>query len=238
LTFRFFIDILPRNGAGSPGSLKSPFDGVSPPPPPVLASATRGGIQLGGGCENVTVAGNVIRGGIWNGITLGSLILIGDEKEAVPDRPTSFDPCDPCRPLDPTHDPPGGDSVHVRSAGDLYDITIRDNTIEDMGANGIAVVRYFNLGKTPILIAVHGLHILGNGIRRYVRREVSQPSAAMQWLVGYGGVSLAFVDRPADQRQRDRTLRREPPRADLRRVCHSRAEPRARPQPDHGQRPA
>ena len=189
---RNLIDILPRNGAGATGALKSPFDGVSPPPPPVLASATRGGIQLGGGCEHVTVAGNVIRGGIWNGITLGSLIIAGGGTDDVPDKPNSLDLCDPCRPLDTTDDPANGD-VAIRSAGHLYDITIRDNTIEDMGANGIGVVRFFNVGKRPIFITVHGLHILGNGIRRCVRREVSQPSAAMQWLVGYGGVSLACV---------------------------------------------
>jgi hypothetical protein len=193
---RNLIGVLLRNGAGAAGVLKSPFDGVSPPPaPPVpLASATRGGIQLGGGCEHVTVAGNVIRGGIWNGITLGSLILIGgNDRDDVPDKPSSFDPCDPCRPLDQTDDPPGGDDVRVRSAGDLYDITIRDNTIEDMGANGIGVVRFFNVGRNPILVSVYGLHILGNGIRRCVRREVSQPSDAMRWLVGYGGISLALA---------------------------------------------
>jgi hypothetical protein len=62
-----------------------------------------------------------------------------------------------------------------------------------MGANGISVVRFFNLAKVPILVAVHGLHILHNGIRRCMRREASQPPAAMQWLVGYGGISLAIV---------------------------------------------
>src|SRR5262249_35143425 len=63
---RNLVDVLPRNGGGAAGgvagtgALKSAFDGVSPPPPVVIAGATRGGIQLGGGCENVLVAGNVI----------------------------------------------------------------------------------------------------------------------------------------------------------------------------------
>src|SRR5262249_35064265 len=33
----------------------------------------------------------------------------------------------------------------------------------------------------------------GNGIRHCMRREVNPPSAAMQWLVAYGGISLAVV---------------------------------------------
>ena len=52
------------------------------------------------------VTHNIIRGGIWNGITLGSLQLVGSPNDVddVPDRPSSEDPCDPCRPADTTEE--------------------------------------------------------------------------------------------------------------------------------------
>jgi len=196
---RNLIDNLPRQniilagGAGSgTGVLKGPADGASPPPPPVLADATRGGIQLGGGCERVRVLDNVIRGGIWNGITLGSLLVVGGGRDDEPDKPTTFDPCFPCWPVDITEED-DDPNVRVISAGDLYDIEIRGNTIEDMGANGIAVVRFFHLGKLPILITVRGLHIASNVIRRCLRRAINPPPQAMQWMVAYGGITLARV---------------------------------------------
>jgi len=194
---RNLVGILSRAGlAGGPGVAgfvqDSAFDGTSPPPPVQLGGMTRGGIQLGGGCTRVRVLANVIRGGIFNGITLGSLVFVGEGGGDGPDQPGSEDPCDPCRPLDTTDDGNRG-NVGVRSAGDLYDIVIRDNIIEDMGANGIGVLRFFNIAKVPILIGVHGLHFLGNEIRRCVRRRIAPPAQAFQWLVGYGGIALAIV---------------------------------------------
>lgn len=188
---RNVIDILRRDSpVGLTGVLNSAFDSVLPPPPLVLAASTRGGIQLGGGCRRVRVLGNVIRGGIWNGITLGSFLVRGSDDD-VPDKPGTLDPCDPCRPLDETDD--GGGNVVVRSAGDLEDIVIKDNLISHMGANGISVARFFNLAKLPILINVKGLHIASNSILKCVRRTINPPSAAMQWMVGYGGIALALA---------------------------------------------
>lgn len=190
---RNLVDILSREAAagGGAGILNSAFDGVSPPPPVVIGHATRGGIQLGGGCERVRVLANVIRGGIWNGITLGSLRVVGGGDDDVPDRPTAEDPCDPCKPLDSGGDDDPNGNTRVISAGDLYDIEIRDNTIEDMGANGIGVLRFFNLANQPILIGVHGLNIQSNLIQRCVRRRILPPPQAMQGLIGYGGIALA-----------------------------------------------
>jgi hypothetical protein len=183
--------------AGGPGPttgvLNGAADGAAPPPPPAIADATRGGIQLGGGCERVKVLDNVIRGGIWNGITLGSVRVVGgDDDSDEPDKPTTFDPCFPCRPVDTTEEDDDPD-VRIISAGDLYDIEIRGNTIEDMGANGIAVVRFFNVAKLPILVGVRGLHIESNLIRRCLRRAINPPPQAMQWFVAYGGITLAHV---------------------------------------------
>jgi hypothetical protein len=194
---RNYITVLSRRAMGvavpPPGFVHdSAFDGTSPPPPFAGGTfMTRGGIQLGGGCTQVRVLANVIRGGIYNGITLGSLIIRGDNGGEGPDLPGSQDPCDPCRNGDNTHDPDG--RVEVTSAGDLYDIVIRDNLITEMGMNGISAVRFFNIAKVPILVGVHGLHILGNEIRRCLRRRIAPPTAAFQWIVGYGGITLAIA---------------------------------------------
>lgn len=195
---RNLIDVLSRRDqalAGGAGAvLNGPFDGTSPPPPPQIAHATRGGIQIGGGSARVRILANVIRGGTWNGITLGSLLLSGgDGREDEPDKPGSFDPCDPCKPLDQTGDDPTGGDVDVRSAGDLRDIEIRDNHIAYMGANGIGVVRFFDPGKSAVLVGVRGLHIASNRIHRCVRREINPPAPPMHWFIGYGGISLAVA---------------------------------------------
>jgi uncharacterized protein DUF6519 len=182
---------------GLPGA---PAGVETPPDPTTIALATRGGIQLGGGSDRVQVKDNIIRGGIWNGITLGSLHLIGsnDPNDDVPDTPTSEDPCDQdngCNPPDLTEGDGENGNVRFVSAGDLYDIRITGNRIIDMGINGISVVRFFNLGRQGAadMVGVHGLYIADNLITRCMRRSLEQVSPAMQFLVAYGGISLTKV---------------------------------------------
>ncbi len=197
------IEVLPRRG-GSPiptvpaaqGSPGAPAGVHTPPDHITVGFATRGGIQLGGGSDRVRIVDNIIRGGIWNGITLGSIHVVGSEDgdEDTPDRPSSEDPCTPCDPADLTDDdddPDGGE--RFESAGDLYDIEITDNRISDMGINGIGVVRFFNLRRVGDMVGVHGLHITDNVITRCVQRDLALPSQAMKLLVAYGGISLARV---------------------------------------------
>jgi hypothetical protein len=195
------IEVLPRTGVPPaptvPPELGDPRApaGVNTPPDPVnRGHATRGGIQLAGGSDRVRILENIIRGGIWNGITLGSLVRVDDpDEEDTPDRPNSEDPCDPCRPPDLTDDDPDLEIPRFVSAGDLYDIEIARNRISDMGINGIGVVRFFNLARGGDMIGVHGLHITDNLIIRCMRRELVQVSAAMLRLVAYGGIALARV---------------------------------------------
>jgi len=196
------IEVLPRQG-GPPvptvppvlGTAGAPADVNTPPDPIILGFATRGGIQLAGGSDRVSILENIIRGGIWNGVTLGSLRAIGsNDPNDTPDKPVSEDPCDPCAPVDLTDDdpnPPG--NVRFESAGDLYDIKIIGNRISDMGINGIGVVRFFDLATGGDMIGVHGLHITDNFITRCMRRNLAKVSAAMQFLVAYGGIALAKV---------------------------------------------
>jgi len=195
------IEVLPRGGVvpaptippklGSPGS---PASVNTPPSPITVGAATRGGIQLAGGSDRVRIIDNLIQGGIWNGITLGSLTKVGGDGDDVPDDPEQPDPCDPCKPVDTTDDDnPDGSPPKFVSAGDLYDIEIARNRITDMGTNGIGVVRFFDIVNRGDLIGVHNLHIYDNFITRCMRRDIAPVRKSMEWLVAYGGIVLAKV---------------------------------------------
>ncbi len=194
------VEVLPREGgpkqptvpektgeSGAPSGVNTPADHV------FVGFATRGGIQIAGGSDRVRILDNLIQGGIWNGITLGSLVAVDDEDEDLPDRPGTDDPCNPCKPADLTDEDSPGSPPKFISAGDLYDIRIERNRITDMGINGIGVVRFFNLANGGDLIGVHGLHIYDNFITRCMRRDLAKVTKAMEWLVGYGGIALAKV---------------------------------------------
>jgi hypothetical protein len=171
--------------------------GVNTPtvPPVYRGDVARGGIQIAGGSDRVQILDNIIQGGIWNGITLGSLRLIGsNDPDDVPDNPGSEDPCFPCRPPDLTEDgDPNNPNVRFESAGDLYDIDIGRNRITDMGINGISVARFWNLAQQPEMIGVHGLHIFDNYITRCVWRDLAQTPQSMILFIAYGGIALAKV---------------------------------------------
>jgi hypothetical protein len=63
-----------------------------------------------------------------------------------------------------------------------------------MGVCGIGVVGFFDLSSTDQFISVSGLDILGNDIRKNLRRELTAIPAEKQDTMGYGGISLADVE--------------------------------------------
>lgn len=185
------IQIAPREFAGSAPVVNNGFNTS-------LGTAGRGGLQIGGTSERVRVINNLIRGGIGNGITLGTLRLVGGPNGGVivgwPIDP--FDPCDPCNPGD-GYVPPGGSDPEFpgfESAGTLYDILIERNRILSMGLNGIGVVAFFSLAQQDEFITVDGLRIIGNEIRNCLRRPLAAIPSHMQNAMGYGGISLADVE--------------------------------------------
>ncbi|WP_454751942.1 hypothetical protein [Cupriavidus necator] len=166
-------------------------------------SLSRGGLQIGGTSDRVRIAGNLIRGGAGNGITLGSLIFIDDRNEPVPPirwpRPRPVDPCDPRMPassvLVAIPVDIGEGRVRVASAGTLSEIEIADNRIHQMGMNGIGVAGFFNLAEADEFVTVEGLAIAGNDIRGCLRRPLSEIPEAMIDSMGYGGIALSDVER-------------------------------------------
>lgn len=195
------IEILPLDGQPPASTIPPPVgdalapDGVNTAPDPVtIATFARGGIQLAGGSDRVRIFHNLIRGGTWNGITLGSLEEIGAKIADTPDRPMTDDHCEQCKPTDLTDDSKSPDGrPRFVSAGDLYDIEIDGNHITDMGINGVGVVRFFDFVKGGDMVGVHGLHITDNVITRCMRLELAQVSKQMEWVVSYGGIALAKV---------------------------------------------
>jgi hypothetical protein len=171
----------------------------SEPTFPIPASSGLGGIQIGGTSDRVRIIDNIIQGGIGNGITLGSVLVVDRNGRDTGVRPgwviNIFDPCNPCKPgtvVFPGDDPNG--PTRTISAGVLTEIRIERNRIFDMGLNGIGVVAFFNLKEANEIVEVDQLTILGNHIRGCLRREIEAIPAAMQERVGYGGIALAAVD--------------------------------------------
>jgi len=160
--------------------------------------AGRGGLHLAGTCTEVKVLDNRIRGGIGQGITLGSLIMTIDGAEDgdpgwVVDRD---DPCDPCHPGSTTVPPGTGrpGEPNFRSAGALYDIRIAENRIAQMGLAGIGVIGFFDLSREDEFISVVGLHILDNRITGCLARELAEIPEELRPYAGYGAVALADVE--------------------------------------------
>ncbi len=166
---------------------------------PLPASAAIGGIQIGGTSDGVRIIDNLIQGGIGNGITLGSVIVVdrdgNDGGRRIGWVVNPDDPCNPCKPGTVVFPPsrPDDDS-HTVSAGALTDILIERNRILDMGLNGIGVAAFFDLQNDRETISVTGLSILGNVIRGCLRRPIEDISAAMVNRAGYGGIALADVE--------------------------------------------
>jgi len=162
------------------------------------ASAGRGGIQIGGTSERVRIINNLIQRGMGNGITLGHLVFVDANNN--PRDPGGWvididDPCDPCRPGDsgdPGGDPDGGG--RFVSGGALDEIRIERNRIFDMGMNGIGVAGFFNLANVDEFISIHILTIIGNDIRRNLRRSLAPIPQSMLSSMGYGGIQLADVE--------------------------------------------
>jgi len=171
-------------------------DGSTWPGP---AASALGGIQIGGTSDRIRIIDNVIQGGIGNGITLGSVIVVdANDKDTgvfIGWVVNANDPCNPCKPGTVFFPPdPAPDGSRTISAGSLSAIRIERNRIYDMGLNGIGVVAFFDLQNAKETISVQGLSILGNHIRGCLRREIDAIPAAMVERIGYGGIALADVE--------------------------------------------
>ena len=189
----------------------------------------RGGIQIGGMSERIKLQNNLIRNGIGDGISLGSMRLVDKDDIVVVKSYVMLvkgqDPCDSCEaPSNKLHGKisrelsvpmisglrkmPGlseeeiGKIDSIRdttepltqiSAGDLTDIDIVDNQIENMGRNGIAVLGFFDLEESDEFISIENLCIANNHIESCLNSSLPAIVSGMEDDMGYGGIALADV---------------------------------------------
>ena len=163
------------------------------------------GLQLGGGCEHVRVHDNLFRGCSGQGITLGSIVEVGEDGQPTDPGGRGRWPSEKDDRCDPCDDPTTGDRPHIegepptrpQSEGDLSDIDIRRNRILDTGLDGIGVAHFFDLQqavKELGLVRVEDLAIADNRIERCVRRRFAPIPPNMLELMAYGGISLSLVE--------------------------------------------
>jgi hypothetical protein len=165
---------------------------IPSPGTPVIAGAGRGGIQIGGTSERVTIRENLIQGGTGCGVTLGSLKETSDGgKQNVPTGHPKPDTCSPGTVVVTTG---GGDTTVLVSEGDLYEIVIERNDVYDMGLDGIGPVAFFEPGEDHEMIGIHGLRILSNVIRRCLNRTIAEIEKNQLDAVAYGAIALPDVD--------------------------------------------
>lgn len=162
-----------------------------------------GGIWLRGGCEAVDVLDNEIVGGAGHGIMLGHV----EQAEVRPNIPLALnirrgfhgyiytrylpEDCVGCGPGDVVVPPPGASTDPTWVAGDgLRDITIRDNSIAQMGISGIGVFGFFT-NRDQGIITIENLEISGNRISRNLSRLLADTPSAD--LSGFGAISLGDV---------------------------------------------
>jgi Family of unknown function (DUF6519) len=170
----------------------------------LTGAAAVSGLQIGGGSERVRVHDNVFRGCSGQGITLGSMVVVGADGEPtgqgggwVIDR---NDPCFPCD--DPTtgdRPPSEGDEppTRLQSEGDLYDIDIRRDGVFGVGLDGIGTAHFFDLQvrqKALGFVRVQDLVIVDNRIERCVCRAFAPIPANMIDLMAYGGIALSWIE--------------------------------------------
>ena len=158
--------------------------------------AGRGGIQIGGGCEDVRIIDNRIKGGSGNGITLGALQEITVQGEGGGQIGWVIFEDNPCDPYSSgtIYFPEPEDGTRYVSAGDLYGIRIERNQVEYMGLNGISVVTFFDLESADEFISIDELDIIGNQIQYCLTRDLQATPDNMRNSMGYGAISLADVD--------------------------------------------
>ncbi len=183
--------VIERNTIGVAGDRALKLD------TPFAAERGRGGVQIGGTSERISILHNLIRGGVGNGITLGSLVerLVNGGL-----RPGGWviDIDDPCKPgsiiIHGNATQAGNQRKVWESAGHLYDILIAENLILDRGLNGIGPVAFFSPSDQQELIGIHGLRIERNDIRRCLNRDIAEIPPDLVTAVAYGAIVLPDVD--------------------------------------------
>jgi hypothetical protein len=147
-----------------------------------------GGIQIGGGSERVKIVENEIVGGRSNGVTLGHLPLeIFDDSE-LSQIPVISELSDKTL-----------EYLRAYFAGDLYEIAIEENIIQNMGLAGVGAVAFFSSRAVGLMVRVEELTIYRNTIKNCVQQMPAEIPRNMVMQVGFGGIMLADCENAVIQ---------------------------------------
>lgn len=152
----------------------------------------KGGIQIGGGSEYVSIRHNQIIGGSGNGITLGDLPSLGDVDPTFNKRALTYDSL-PEQTLN---------RLQERLVSTLYGIAIEDNNIQSMGLAGVGVEAFFNVEKIGLLIRVEDLTVYRNAITRCAQQIPTPLPETMLGDAGFGGIVLTDCENVIIQENR------------------------------------
>lgn len=140
----------------------------------------KGGIQIGGGSEQVRVINNRIIGGRGNGITLGHLPTEGELGKVLKERMY-------------IEKLPNDQALQLKEnlLGTLYEIAIEANTIRYMGLSGIGLAAFISSERLGLMIHVEDLTIYNNIIQYCAHHTPVEKPASMLDESGFGGVCIA-----------------------------------------------
>lgn len=171
---------------------------------PQLSYSAQGGIQIGGGSEQVRIINNTVIGGWGHGITLGdvpSLIeLYEDAADGVPAGIRYYEAKRPF--IDEMADQDLLGRLQDRFNAYLYAIAIEDNRIQNMGMSGISVAVFTNLDKIGLLVHAQDITIYRNQIMNCVLQIPEERPVGMPERYGFGGIALASCENVMIQENR------------------------------------
>ncbi len=177
------------------GDLKANFT----PPPGGVSVLANGGIQIAGDSTDVFVVDNQIEGGLRNGITLGSFVVLllkksfsGQALQGLPPQPP--DPAATSFTLQlPNALDTKNSAGRLVSGGTLQNILIARNRIRNMGLCGIGPIGFFNLGQLTEVITIQNLTITENTISSTLQDVVEPLEGGNGFTPGYGAVCIPDV---------------------------------------------
>jgi hypothetical protein len=155
-----------------------------------------GGLQIAGDSVDVFVLENEIDRAGRNGITLGSVTVVGSDGKptggvtgVTVDEPG---PCDTTVTLTIPGQPSGGQQGgKVVASGKLLNIEISRNRIRDTGLCGIGPVGFFDLAALTEVISIDNLTIAANTITSTMLGEIADAIGKGEF--GYGGICVPDV---------------------------------------------
>jgi hypothetical protein len=152
----------------------------------------QGGIQIGGGSERVNILANQILGGRGHGVTLGDIPETVVESAVLKKNYGLL------------AELPGEAIERLRGSfiSYVYEVTIAENIIRDMGLCGVGVVAFFNLATINLLVTVNDLTIYRNSISDCAQQLPPEIPESLLATSGFGGIALASCENTFIQENR------------------------------------